>query len=45
MDSAFDVSEKIVLKERLGSNSVPLERLVNLDQWDVNFWKLTYFVI
>ena len=24
----------------MGSNGVPLERLFNLDQWDVNFWKI-----
>ena len=24
----------------MGSNSVPLERLVNFDQLDVNFWKI-----
>ena len=24
----------------MGSNGVPLERLVNLDQLDVNFWKI-----
>ena len=24
----------------MGSNVVPLQRLVNLDQWDVNFWKI-----
>ena len=24
----------------MGSNGIPLERLVNLDQLDVNFWKI-----
>ena len=24
----------------MGSNVVPLQRLGNLDQWDVNFWKI-----
>ena len=24
----------------MGSNVVPLQRLVNLDQIDVNFWKI-----
>ena len=24
----------------MGSNVVPLQRLINLDQLDVNFWKL-----
>ena len=24
----------------MGSNGVPLKRLVNLDQLDVNFWKI-----
>ena len=24
----------------MGSNGVPLQRLVNLDQLDVNFWKI-----
>ena len=24
----------------MGSNGVPLERLVNLDQLDVNFWQI-----
>ena len=24
----------------MGSSVVPLQRLVNLDQWDVNFWKI-----
>ena len=24
----------------MGSNVVPLQRLVNFDQWDVNFWKI-----
>ena len=24
----------------MGSNVVPLQRLVNLDQLDVNFWKI-----
>ena len=24
----------------MGSNVVPLQRLVNLEQWDVNFWKI-----
>ena len=24
----------------MGSNVVSLQRLVNLDQWDVNFWKI-----
>ena len=25
----------------MGSNGVPLQRLVNLDQLDVNFWKIS----
>ena len=24
----------------MGSSVIPLQRLVNLDQWDVNFWKI-----
>ena len=27
----------------MGSNGVPLQRLVNLDQLDVNFFKLTRY--
>ena len=26
--------------ERMGSNGVLLQRLVNIDQLDVNFWKI-----
>ena len=25
----------------MGSNVIPLPRLINLDQLDVNFWKIT----
>ena len=30
-------------RERMGSNVVPLQRLVNLDQLDVNFWKINIY--
>ena len=35
--------QKCYTRERMGYTGIPLERLVNLDQLDVNFWKINVF--